>query len=176
MNDRTLIKEKHPPPHPDSSCPPAPSEEDSMPIKVSVEEVSRAICSFPCGSAGGPDGLRPQHLKDMTSTSAEGGGPLLLSGSTNCINQFGAEGQDPSSCPAFLFWRILSSPGQERQWCETNCVGWSLRRLAAKSAGNCMCHGNYEGLSSTTPAWLRNPTWIRGSCPCCPYLSTKYSK
>lgn len=66
-----------------------------MPIKVSVEEVYRAIRSFPCGSAGGPDGLRPQHLKDMTSTSAEGGGPLLLEALTAFINLV-LEGKTPA--------------------------------------------------------------------------------
>ena len=43
---------------------------------VSVEEVIKAIRSFPNGSAGGPDGLRPQHLKDMVGQT--GGGHDLL--------------------------------------------------------------------------------------------------
>ena len=37
---------------------------------MSVDEIVRAIQSFPSGSAGGPDGLRPQHLNDMTGPSA----------------------------------------------------------------------------------------------------------
>ena len=32
---------------------------------MSEEEIINVIRSFPNGSAGGPDGLRPQHLKDM---------------------------------------------------------------------------------------------------------------
>ena len=58
--------------------------------------------------------------------------------STSCIHQFGAGGQDPSSCPAFLFWCILSSPGHKDGGVRPIAVGWSLRRLAAKSAGNCV--------------------------------------
>ena len=27
--------------------------------------VRKAILSFPVGSSGGPDGLRPQHVRDM---------------------------------------------------------------------------------------------------------------
>ena len=102
LNDRTLtaLKEKHPPPNPDSNIPTAPSEEDSTPIMVSVEEVSRAIRSFPCGSAGGPDGLHPQHLKDMTSTLAEGGG--LLEALTAFVNLV-LEGKTPAPvCPFFF--------------------------------------------------------------------------
>ncbi|GAU93517.1 hypothetical protein RvY_05447 [Ramazzottius varieornatus] len=34
-------------------------------VPVTSEEVINAVVSFPNGSAGGPDGLRPQHLKDM---------------------------------------------------------------------------------------------------------------
>eukprot|EP00731_Ephydatia_muelleri_P031243 Em0022g757a len=47
-------------------------------VPVTSDEIVRAIQSFPCGSAGGTDGLRPQHLKDMVSLSAhsekKGGG------------------------------------------------------------------------------------------------------
>ena len=40
---------------------------------VSATEIIIAIKSFPCGSAGGPDDLSPQHLKDMTHPSANAG-------------------------------------------------------------------------------------------------------
>ena len=36
-----------------------------MECGVSCMDVVQAIRSFPCGSAGGPDKLRPQHLKDL---------------------------------------------------------------------------------------------------------------
>lgn len=35
--------------------------------------MARSIQSFPCGLAGGPEGLRPQHLNDMICMT-EGGG------------------------------------------------------------------------------------------------------
>lgn len=50
---------------------------------VTEEDVRRA---FPSGSAGGPDGLRPQHLKDLIGPSATVGGPLLLSALTSLVN------------------------------------------------------------------------------------------
>ena len=82
----SALQEKHLQPHPESAIPSAPTKEQAEPIQVSEEEVAKAICSFPCGSAGGPDGLRPQHLKDMTGNSADGGGPVLLRSLTSFIN------------------------------------------------------------------------------------------
>jgi len=34
-------------------------------LSVAEEEVRRAVQSFPAASSGGPDGMRPQHLKDL---------------------------------------------------------------------------------------------------------------
>ena len=59
---------------------------DVSPIQVSAEEVAKAISSFPCGSSGGPDGLHPQHLKDMTGSSAAGRGQMLLQSLTSFVN------------------------------------------------------------------------------------------
>ena len=139
LNDRTLtaLKVKHPPPHPDSNILTAPSEENSTPIKVSVEEVSKAIHSFACGSAGGPDGLRPQHLKDMTSTSAEGGDPLLLEALTAFVNLV-LEGKTPAPVRPFFFGASLVALDKKDGGVRLIAVGWSLRCLVAKSAGNCV--------------------------------------
>ena len=54
----SALKEKHPPPKssPGSSRDPSPVVSIAPPIQVSSEEVAKAICSFPCGSAGGPGG------------------------------------------------------------------------------------------------------------------------
>ena len=63
-----LLKVKQPSPHPNSSIPPSPVVIPFLP-PVSIDDVARAIRSFPNGSAGGPDGLRSHHLKDMTNSS-----------------------------------------------------------------------------------------------------------
>ena len=61
------LRSKHPPSHPEST----PSETPSIAALIVNEvDVMQAIRFFPKGSAGGPDGLRPQHLQDMTGTSA----------------------------------------------------------------------------------------------------------
>ena len=59
------LQSKHPPPHPDShiSTPPVANLTDDF--EISEKDIVGAIRSFPCGSAGGPDKLCPQHLKDL---------------------------------------------------------------------------------------------------------------
>ena len=71
------LDEKHPHKHLDSLVmqPPEGSIQSAI---VSELEICHAIRSFPNGSSGGPDGLRPQHLKDLTSASAEHGGKELV--------------------------------------------------------------------------------------------------
>ena len=71
MSDDTwsALEQKHPSPHPGSCIPPSPQVSAVHTVPVSVEEVANAIRSFPNGSAGGPDGVRPQHLKDVVGHS-----------------------------------------------------------------------------------------------------------
>ena len=66
-----VLQQKRPSQHPDSSLPPAPAQSGCI-IKVSEDEVFRTINSFPARSVGGPDGLRPQHLKGMIGSPADG--------------------------------------------------------------------------------------------------------
>ena len=64
-----LLKGKHPP-RPDDRRPT--TALSSAPLSVSAEDVRRAIRRFSPGSAGGLDGLRPQHLSDMTDSHVSG--------------------------------------------------------------------------------------------------------
>ena len=63
-NTETLekLKERHPTAPATISLPPAPDNDDDH-IPVSSDSVKSAIFSFPAGSAGGPDGLKPGQLK-----------------------------------------------------------------------------------------------------------------
>ena len=54
---------KHPTPPLDSVIPPPPP---AMAIEVEESDIARAIKSFPCGSAGGPDRMHPQHLNRVS--------------------------------------------------------------------------------------------------------------
>ena len=89
------LRAKHPP-QPDGSClPPAPQVDASL-RPLADGEIVRTIRSFLCSSAGGPDGLRPQHFVDHTSASAERGGWELISALSSFIHHV-IEGHVPSS-------------------------------------------------------------------------------
>jgi len=57
------LGEKHPPASSDLTDLITPQPDRCL--SVDESEVRKAILSFPSGSAGGPDGLRPQHIRDM---------------------------------------------------------------------------------------------------------------
>ena len=57
------LGEKHPPASSDLSD--LPAQQPGQCLSVDKAEVRRAVLSFPPGSAGGPDGLRSQHIRDM---------------------------------------------------------------------------------------------------------------
>ena len=125
MSNATLsaLQQKQPSPHPDSCIPPLPQDSVAHTVSVSVEEVAKAIRSFPNGSAGGPDGLRPQHLKDMV-------GPSLYCWRRPCsslcprlLPLVGSRRQDSS---IFLPLLLRCQPdcfAEEGWWSETHC-GW----------------------------------------------------
>ena len=94
------LLERHPQPHPGSVIPPVDAEVSA--IRVDCYEVRRSVRSFKRGSAGGPDGLRPQHLKDMLST--EDGCRVLLPALTSFI-QLVLDGRTPPSVRAFFLER-----------------------------------------------------------------------
>ena len=132
MNEATFeaLKGKHPPPHPDTIIPSV--EESHQCLSVSEEEVEQAIRSFPMSSAGGPDGLRPQHLKDM-----------LLSQDTRCVLlstlasfvELVLEGRTPLCIRPFFFGANLTALLKKGGGIRPIAVSCTLRRLVAKVAG-----------------------------------------
>ena len=144
-NDSTLnaLKQKHPPPHPDCNFPPSPVIDPIKSIKVSSEDVVKAILSFPCGSAGGPDGLHPQHLKDMTGPSAGTGGLSLIEALTSFIN-LTLQGKTPAAVHHFFFGASLVALDKPDGGVRPIAVGCTLRRLVSK----CACRHVKEAMSS----------------------------
>ena len=61
-----------------------PDPVDTVHITTTAASIKTAIDSFPNGSAGGPDGLRPQILKELTSKDGGDGGASL----TNRLSAF----------------------------------------------------------------------------------------
>ena len=105
VNDSTIsaLQSKHPPPYPESSPIPAPDKSHlNNTIIVSTLDLIKAIKTFPRGSAGGPDGLRPQHLLDLMGSSAGEAGALHIQALTNFANQVLANETPEIVCPFFF--------------------------------------------------------------------------
>ena len=60
--------------------------DDIDPLQMSIELFRDAINSFAPGSAGGPSGLRPQHLKDCIWRAASEAGNKALTAITSLVN------------------------------------------------------------------------------------------
>ena len=124
----SIMKKKHPPRHPEESCPPAP---DHHGYTFGIREVQKALQSFPCGSGSGPDGLRPQHLKDATSFSANDAGVALLGNLTALMNLIAESGVHNSVQATFFGARLiaLTKPNGDLR---PIAIGCTMRRLCAK--------------------------------------------
>ena len=109
---------------------PAPST-DTPPLQVSPSVVRVAIRSFPSGSAAGPDGLRPQHLKDLLIGAADDS-PLLVA-ITDLTNLM-LEGKTPPSVRGALFGANLLALLKKTGGIRPIAVGYVWRRLTAKVA------------------------------------------
>ena len=126
-----MLQQKHPASQPDPSL----AETTGLPpITVSEEEIVRAIKSFPNDSAGGPDGLRPQHLKDMTGPTTNGGAQALISALSRFVTVV-LQGKTPTSIRPFFFGASLTALTKKEGGIRPIAVGCTLRRLAAKVAG-----------------------------------------
>ena len=65
-----ILRSKHPGEAEDAAFP-DPPDPSKVPDDVTVDKIMAAIQSFPNGSAGGIDCLRPQHLKDTLAGAAD---------------------------------------------------------------------------------------------------------
>jgi len=114
MSDDTLVspsaeslaklQDKHPSASLDPVDLPSPSQDGCL--MVDENEVRRAVLSFPAGSAGGPDGLRSQHLRDMLLRREAG--PDFLTALTAFVNLVLAGGCPADVAPIFFGGRLLA--------------------------------------------------------------------
>src|SRR5260221_12269435 len=87
--------------------------------------------SFPAGSAGGPDGLRPQHLRELLQ--CRGNGPVFLTALTAFVNM-GLSGRCPPLVAPIFFGGQLLAMSQKTRGVRPIAIGLTLRRLVAKVA------------------------------------------
>jgi len=123
------LAEKHPPASSNLSELPVPQSEQCL--SVDEAKVRRAVLSFPAGSAGGPDSLRPQHIRDMLM--CQEAGAEFLSALTGFVNVVLAGGCPVDVAPIFFGGRLLAL-NKKTGGIRPIAIGFTLRRLASKCA------------------------------------------
>ncbi|KAL0820722.1 hypothetical protein ABMA28_006551 [Loxostege sticticalis] len=126
------LQSKHPSPSRSLNFPPPPDRTYS-PLTCTVEDVSRALGSFYNGSAAGLDGIRPSHLKELTSSSAGENGPRLMECLTKLCNFLFSGQLNKEVCP-YLYGASLCALSKKDGGLRPIAVGSTLRRLSAKIA------------------------------------------
>ena len=103
-----------------------------LPFTIDTEAILKSIVSFPNGSGGGPDGLLPQHLTDLTGPTAGDGGVSLLTSLVGLVTLI-LEGKVPSAIRPLFFGANLTALTKDGG-IRPIAVGCTLRRLASKCA------------------------------------------
>lgn len=130
INTLNILKSKHPSP-PQNLVYPSVNIKDSPSLSVTEIDVSKAINSFPCGSAAGIDGFRPQFLKDIISVSAGEAGKRALSSLTQLCN-FLLSGKVINEICPILYGASLCAFLKKDGGIRPIAVGSVFRRLSAK--------------------------------------------
>ena len=168
-NEATLeaLRSKHPPIPEDLSLPEPPDGNFDV-IVATEEEVRRAIDSFQPGSAGGPDGLRPSHLKSLIGHAAAEAGVRLLGALTEFVNAV-LRGEVPHFAVSSFFGASLCALTKKDGGVRPIAVGNTLRRLAIKVGA--------RPLSETLGAELR-PVQLgfstKGGCEAAVHAARRY--
>jgi len=148
------VQDKHPAASGDTGALPA-SERDSA-LSVSESDVRQAVLSFLAGSSGGPDGLRPQHLKNLVLYRESGSD--FLAALTLFVNSVLA-GSCPQNIAPYFFGGRLLALSKNSGGIRPIAVGLTLRRLACKCASS---FGSKRLVSSFHPRQLG--VGVAGGC------------
>ena len=135
-------------------------------LSVSEVEVRHAVLSFPAGSSGGPDGMRPQHLKDLVLCQESGVDFLTaLTGFTNTV----LAGLCPKDMSPFFFGGRLIALNKKSGGIRPIAVGVCLRRLVSKCASS---HGTARLAPLFGPRQLG--VGISGGCEAAIHSARRY--
>ena len=130
-NDDTYqeLLQKHPQALTDSTCY-QPSAVHA-PFQVTEQDVLEAIRTFPAGSSGGPDGIRPKHVLDIVSCPSHGRQAL---GSLTVLVNILLRGECPPAITRILFGAKLLALTKRSGGIRPIAVGYTWRRIVAKCA------------------------------------------
>ncbi|CAK1600345.1 unnamed protein product [Parnassius mnemosyne] len=126
------LRQKHPSVKPSQGLP-LPPKTSMQPLQISEKDTVEAIMSFSNGSAGGIDGITPQHLKDLVSASAGNAGGVLLKDITKLCNFMLSGNVNPNFIP-FLYGAKLCTFKKKDNGIRPIAVGSTFRRLTSKLA------------------------------------------
>src|SRR6218665_2453133 len=126
-----LLKEKHPLDDHQETLQDLQDPASVVAWQTTTSEVLQAIRSFSAGSGGGPDGLRPDHLKDLVGF----GGPIqpLVEAIIEFVNLL-LRGGCPKDIRPILFGGNLIALNKESEGLRPIAIGYVWRRLTAKCA------------------------------------------
>jgi len=106
------------------------ANDDVQPMQQQESDIVDAIKSFPAGSAGGLDRLRPQHLKDMVITQTAVAGQLPLTRLADFTNTV-LSGKVPIAVRPVFCGASLCALRKKDCGIRPIAVGCTLRRLVA---------------------------------------------
>ena len=144
--------------HPQAPPPTLPS--DPVPPAVIVNEsiVRRCVRSFPNGSAPGPSGLRPSHLREAVGCPSPDQAKQLLTALTRFVNCL-ASGQTSSAITPYLCGATLLASKKKNGGHRPIAVGEVLRRLVSKCLASITRH---QALHLLPP--LQLGVGVKGGC------------
>lgn len=124
--------------HPETPLPMRGAVDVPDPV-VSPDMLLRAIRTFPHGSAGGRDGMRPQHFLDMISASAAPVAGHTLATLAELVTLMLRDGLHPDAAQYVSSAHLVALP-KEKGGVRPIAAGLALRRLVGKAAWR-LVHG-----------------------------------
>ena len=117
--------------HPQASQPALPEGPPPQPPKLSESAILKGARSFPTGSAPGPSGLRPSHLREAVNCPSPDRANRVLFTLTSFVNLLAA-GLTPISIRPHLCGATLLASKKKSGGLRPIAVGEVLRRLTSK--------------------------------------------
>lgn len=127
----SALIDKHPSHNLNDSPWPNPPDVSDPNLTSTTDQVLRAVLSFRSGSAGGLDGLTPQHLKDLVQGSCGDAGETLLKDITALVNLM-LSGTIHENITDLLYGANLCALIKKDGGIRPIAVGTTYRRIAAK--------------------------------------------